>query len=447
MKNSFKEVSQKFNEWLHHGDSDRVKNYIDLENNKFNSDFHGEYKVVPTIMHFIWLGCINKTNLDYLFIWKSIGVKFVLWVDHRTKYNSLLVFLINDIKKRENVDLIGAQNFLFMYATKVKAKNLNELVLWYSDNFLPSLMIEIKRIDVEYEECISYLSVFFTLKDLSEETDLFYDDDFKRFYLYETILRNNLAAASDIVRIFLLWKYGGIYVDVDTLPFINADYHEIKSKYNVPDSIINLFDVYVSFNLLKKHGFDFEFNYEKLDYCKCIISSVNTALIDCLDNLIKDGLYFSIFNFPIVHTSLLCISASKNNELEFNNNILACHPKSRAIRIILREMKKRYCYCEKNGIIFFDKSLMKKQNNKYYSRLTNYRCDGIENGDEATLVLSGPSLILEVVLGLAYKIAELSDIVQPEAVSYAMRIKNYCLSFEEQTMFTIKHIDSSWMAQ
>ncbi|WP_446444294.1 TcdA/TcdB catalytic glycosyltransferase domain-containing protein [Serratia marcescens] len=52
----------------------------------------------------------------------------------------------------------------------------------------------------------------------------------KYYYYYEIILRHNIASASDIVRLLIIYQYGGTYIDVDTLPYIDNIYHKLN-KY------------------------------------------------------------------------------------------------------------------------------------------------------------------------------------------------------------------------
>lgn len=447
MNQSFRETVEMFNEWLNTNEEKKIINYIKMENSNHSYRHMHDLKEVPNRIHFIWLGSIDLVSLEYLHIWKKNGANVTLWVDSQTKYNTILPQIINRVMEKYDIGLIKAQNVFFKFSRSINAFSLDEAILKYVEMYLPCIRCNLARVETEYQTNISLLSDLFTVKDISENGDIFFDENFRTFYLYETTLRNNLAAASDIARLCILWCHGGVYIDVDTLPFINVSYDNINKKHEIPTSILNIIDVYVSHSLIVKHGFNVEIEHEKFHYCKSIISATSCGLVDDLDSLIDSDLCFSSFTLPLVHESLISISASKNNQNEFNNNILACHPKSRAVRVILREMKKRYRYCEKNGIIFHNKRLMKKQENTYYNRLVNYRTDGIFKGDEATLILSGPSLILEVLLGASYKLARLSERIHPISVSYALSVKKFCLSYDMQTMFTLKHINSSWMAK
>ncbi|MBO2006751.1 hypothetical protein J4732_07605 [Serratia marcescens] len=49
-----------------------------------------------------------------------------------------------------------------------------------------------------------------------------------KYYYYEIILRCNLASASDIIRLLIIYQYGGTYVDVDTLPYTDNIYHGVN---------------------------------------------------------------------------------------------------------------------------------------------------------------------------------------------------------------------------
>jgi hypothetical protein len=447
MNQSFRETVEMFNDWVITNEENEIINYIRRENSNYSYRHMHDLKEVPNRIHFIWLGSIDRGSLEYLNIWKEIGVNVTLWVDSQTKYNIILSKIINRIMEKYDIDLIKAQNVFFKFSRSINALSLDEAVFKYVEMYLPCIRCDLTRVGIEYQTKISLLSESFTVKDISEHSSVFFDDSFRIFYLYETILRNNLAAASDIVRLCILWCHGGVYIDVDTLPFINVSYDTIRKKHEIPTSILNIIDVYVSHSLIVKHGFNVEIEHDKFNYCKSIISATSYGLIDDLDSIIDNDLCFSSFTLPLVHESLISISASKNNQNEFNNNIIACHPRSRTVRVILREMKKRYRYCEKNGIIFHNKRLMEKQEDTYYNRLMNYRTDGICKGDEATLILSGPSLILEVLLGASYKLARLSERIHPISVSYALSVKKFCLSYDTQTMFTLKHINSSWMAK
>ena len=50
---------------------------------------------------------------------------------------------------------------------------------------------------------------------LIEKEEYCHEND---IYNFEIFFRTNLAAASDVIRLLILYEFGGIYIDIDTLP-------------------------------------------------------------------------------------------------------------------------------------------------------------------------------------------------------------------------------------
>ena len=57
------------------------------------------------------------------------------------------------------------------------------------------------------------------------------------------------------------------------------------------------------------------------------------------------------------------------------------------------------------------------------------------------MILSGPTLILETVLGCAYKVFD----VEAYELSLALRNSVFGIGINRQVMFTIEHVNSNWM--
>jgi mannosyltransferase OCH1-like enzyme len=60
-----------------------------------------------------------------------------------------------------------------------------------------------------------------TLRDVCDHAATIMDDEFRHYYFREIALRANLAAASDILRLHVIYQFGGVYVDCDTLPSLD----------------------------------------------------------------------------------------------------------------------------------------------------------------------------------------------------------------------------------
>ncbi|MGM8317419.1 TcdA/TcdB catalytic glycosyltransferase domain-containing protein, partial [Clostridium perfringens] len=69
------------------------------------------------------------------------------------------------------------------------------------------------------------------------EYDILDDVELKSIYEQELLMRFNLASASDIIRVIVLNKLGGIYLDVDVLPGIKKHiFKDINKPTNISEN-------------------------------------------------------------------------------------------------------------------------------------------------------------------------------------------------------------------
>ncbi|MGL0944942.1 hypothetical protein ACSTDY_22160 [Vibrio vulnificus] len=109
------------------------------------------------------------------------------------------------------------------------------------------------------------------------------------------------------------------------------------------------------------------------------------------------------------------------------------------------EMKKRYDYIFDNKFDSSNTTESFSGNNEYYNRLKDYRLDTLGNNNYVTLIASGPILLLEVILGMSYKVLNLEYDVSQVGVSLALQLPHIGIGYLDQTMYTHEHIKSSWM--
>ncbi|MCS0418268.1 TcdA/TcdB catalytic glycosyltransferase domain-containing protein [Vibrio diabolicus] len=448
MVDLFKRAVCTFDKFIDEENYDLINEIICKENIKTRELSSLNMYEVPNSCHFIWLGNLNLNSLDYLSIWQKNTSSLTLWIDSQTQYSSLRNELLTLICNKNGCNLIKAQNILYQFATKNGISNLDKTLESYSQIYFPELVFKLQLEKEKYSHNLSILESKFEVKDIRGDFEtIFFDDAFKKFYLYETILRGNFAAASDILRILILKLYGGVYIDVDTLPKLEYNSTLLQHTSQLTPSLLNLVDVVLSHAAASQLLGSNPKNEPQLDGCIELLNAHHPKVLSELEQVISKGLHFSMFKYPVVHRHLLSISASKNSLGEFNNNLIAAHPNSKALGIVLREMKKRYRHCETHGYIFEALSNTRMNDDDYYRRLQHYRYDGLKKGvdEEVTLILTGPSLLLEVMIGCAYQLCKLDNEANPSAISYAFKLRQFGLSYSEQTMFTLKHINSSWM--
>lgn len=449
MVDLFKKTVLAFDAWLDEENYQKIDDIISRDNVESNKISQCGMSEVPNHCHFVWLGCLNLNSLEYLKIWQEKASSLSLWIDTQSRYSILRDDVIRLIIEQRGCDIIEAQNIIFQFSAENEIFNLDDVLLSFAQEFFPQLIYKFQVENEKYQHNVSLLKQSIEIRDIREEFEtLFFDTSFAKYYLYETLLRGNFAAASDIVRMLILNAHGGVYVDVDTLPKLHYDIASFQQTYQLNASMLNLVDVVLSHKLASQRLGNSQESDHQLAHCVELLNAQHPNIVSELQ-VIAQGMQFVTFQYPKVHHKLLSISASNNKLDEFNNNLIAAHPGSKAVRIVLREMKKRYRYCERHGYMLTANSGEVASQDIYYKRMQHYRYDGLNDAldEEVTLILTGPSLLLEVLIGCAYSLFNLASTTSPRAISLAFRLKQFGLSYSDQTMFTLKHINSSWMTQ
>jgi hypothetical protein len=141
----------------------------------------------------------------------------------------------------------------------------------------------------------------------------------------------------------------------------------------------------------------------------------------------------------------LLLSGDPHNKNSFNNNVIVSHPGSKTVRIILFEMRNRFRYLEKMNAIEIACEADIPEDDSYRGRLLNYRFDTLGGHDYTTIILTGPGLIFEVVMGLGFALLNLGDDVSPRSLSHALYSRKFGIAFMDQTFYTYDHSRSTWM--
>lgn len=433
------------------------KGEVDLETRVnsiiINSGFRpcGEHvKSVPHHLFFIWIGILDSNRLLYPRIWLRTDVKPVIYYDGNAFLSNSYRKELLKIAELENCTHIEIQNsFYDFYVFNGYVSYDAAFIDFLKFKGKMGLAREYEKKLYIYDVCIDPAFEYF---DINRIKGLFYKTDLRRLYLYEIVLRNNLAAASDILRLLVLYHFGGVYVDFDTLPDFNYLFKETDVLIEGGEINRNLIDIIRAEKIISSlepsnRSYSVREN-EYLNACTTYIRNESEFLLERMFNDLNqwDG-SLKKFVFPSAHVNTGLISASKNCLAEYNNNILVSHAKSKGIRILFREMMRRYKYIERNGYLFMndiDKQIEFPKDD-YLERLKFYRLDGTNESRNVTLILSGPSFILEVILGLSYSLLSIMPDISPLSISYALREKNIGIGFDNQTMFTLEHVQSSWM--
>nr|AKN35987.1 Toxin A [Vibrio tasmaniensis] len=265
-------------------------------------------------------------------------------------------------------------------------------------------------------------------------------------YFNELTLRQNPACASDILRLSLLYRDGGMYVDVDTLPSHRNVYKDINiTTLSINENLLDIIkseyllrEIRQRKRYLKNRNISLSHIEAQINDKRTLIKLKERAANRLSDFYNQDSLH--------VHRDIIKV-ATQNRIYEINNNTLLANKGSRCIRIILKEVIRRYNYLDSNNFIYSIPSRKNEEVSNYLSRLDKYRYDGISsyNDTEVTLLLTGPCLIHEVLLGLCYEVFKIPKNISPTSVSYIFRIDRTFLGFNNQTHYTPEHMRSSWL--
>ncbi|HFL1539408.1 TPA: TcdA/TcdB catalytic glycosyltransferase domain-containing protein [Enterobacter asburiae] len=410
----------------------------------------GKWKsTVPGNIHFVWIGLFSNLNTGYIKIWMDVNrdKSFYLWLDKGstccTEFHKSIEKYISKNSKTPIESLIALKNeaFEYIYPKVLEGYEFNTLAL----DFLNK-----KNIPFEQDKT-SQRNIFSCFKyvEIKDITPIFTDQFLmlKKYYYYELILRGNLASASDIVRLIILYKYGGVYIDVDTLPDLDSVFRH-TNQYLISNRIVD--NQYISLSKTKL----------ALQVLNCKFTNIQNGcdyLDDCLHlsyhekTEIRKNIFFDLYDFNLkkipplgkvfAYENLLALGSIKRLKGIYYNNVIASHPGSKSIRIILCSIKKRYRFIEKHNAIF---SLYEgNAPHHYLSRLLGWR-DESRQKISITPILTGPGLIVEVMLGLAYELVEFDNNVTPGDIANYFQNEDFGIAFFRHTLDTPDGLVSSW---
>jgi len=405
---------------------------------------------VPELLHFVWIGDNSKAPIQYMELWRKSNLqkKTILWCENDFHlcqvFHETISDYVNNSPNNDKSKLeIQLKNSAFDYVYPKLSRGLR------FDDVIDGFF---KKHNIPFQitpphECNTLMTAEnLLIKDIGHLFSGEYGV-LKRFYYYEIILRGNLASASDIVRLIVIHLFGGTYIDMDTLPCTDSVFKSLnlwKSQQGyVEEDFIKLFKTKKILNklgLLNVSDDEYINNYasseNSLFYNK-ILSKINQDIADfSQSDILPLGTLY-------VHKNLLSIGAVSELDGIYFNNVISSHPLSKTVHIILRVMKKRYVFLERSDFIF--NACKGSEDGSYLSRILSWRTELITKNYCVTSVLTGPGLIVEVLLGLAYELMDAEYLTAPAAIARDMHNEAIGIAFFRHNLHTPEGICSSWM--
>ncbi|MGL4723070.1 MAG: TcdA/TcdB catalytic glycosyltransferase domain-containing protein [Scandinavium sp.] len=410
---------------------------------------------VPDLIHFVWIGDSSQLNIDYIDIWQNANTDktVYLWLDesalacryfHESIHEYVLGKACGDHLSTEM--RIKNDAFGYLFPRLEEGRPFDELVAEFLSGYgIPRNV----SVETPLTERLNNRNII--IRDVMEVLTPEFKD-FKRYYYYEIILRGNLACASDIARLLILYQHGGVYIDVDTLPYTDNAFNGVNQfldrKGIDEDDFLCLMKTRAVLKriaeLSSAGGEYFCFNTTGERHIES-----GLARKDVEDIQRRIDLDMSAFSFdditPLgrvqVYKNLLALGSLRRFKGVYFNHFMASHPGSKALRIILRVMKRRYKFLEENNVIFA------KYNGGgeglYLSRILTWRTELITKNYCVTPVLTGPGLIVEVLLGLAYQLFDLTG-VEPSFVAEFFQDEKYGIALYQHNLYTADGFSSTW---
>ncbi|EKT59872.1 TcdA/TcdB pore-forming domain-containing protein [Providencia sneebia] len=433
---------------------------------------------IPKNMHFIWLGNLGTIQQNYINAWQQTNPDYQIkvWYDPQ----ALLAYELNKQIKRvaregnllnngSNFDrIVELQNDAYQKITngiEKQHKTFDQAAIEFMSNELGCSKQNLEQIRLKNQSSyIDFEQQHSNLVQLSDINLLNNNVGEKKYYYQELALRQNLAAASDIVRINALYQQGGIYVDIDFLPefkdnlFSDELNSEIKRLSPTPNKDgIESVKTQLVLDQLKQ---DFPTRHSLLqskvyidNVAKYRNKSAEHALL--IDRMIMEiqqrGQSMSDFFQPLSvkplspkHLSFVSLSG-------FSNAVILSAAKNPTLKMILEQFIKNYHYLEDSGLIHtqkiedvFDgspqyfKELVKHNEPAAVegSKGFQYRFDGIMEDSRATLHITGPNAVYYALKKISANLIQNDD----------SNIPIFDEEFTQFNHYTEEETKSSWLA-
>lgn len=190
-----------------------------------------QQKAVPSVIQFVWIGsAIPQVVMDYIKLWAKInpGYAINIWYDK----NLLCLKKLSDFLKQKAEERYSREEHEEKWANEVFQLRQQFTEFALSDAYNLTYMTAtinrfLQRLDplfVPFEDDLvwdgAYPCTNIHVRDLVTEGVLLplYEE-----YMMEAIQTQNFAALSDMARLLVLKKHGGVYIDVDMMPEIKTD--------------------------------------------------------------------------------------------------------------------------------------------------------------------------------------------------------------------------------
>lgn len=415
-----------------------------------------QQEAVPSVLHFVWIGsAIPQVVMDYVKLWAKInpGYAINIWYDS----NLLCLKKLSDFLKQKAEESYNRVEQEEEWANEVfqLRQQFTEFVLSNTSNLTymtDTINRFLKRPDasfVPFEDDLVWVGAYpctnIHVRDLNGERML---APLYREYMMEAIQTQNFAALSDMARLLVLKKYGGVYIDVDMMPEINTDLkeHFAGASDNLERVLIQA--------IMEGTGEIPGYRTDELNECDRAGEIRNTVAGEGLDKLMVP--------LGVMCCQPMAFQVYHNGQGVINQMVLA-HENSFLIARMIQQIKDNYATMYR----FFPRSLLAGKTleevteelykitegesdpriQSFLGLCTQYYKTGLRKGAQTTIYLTGPSVYRSL----------LNDTITLQCCDCIDAFCEFCLEGEENVCFKVprcklstqteEELRSSWVVR
>ncbi|MCI8306630.1 MAG: hypothetical protein HFH14_01145 [Lachnospiraceae bacterium] len=415
----------------------------------------GENQVnVPKKIHFVWVGgAITQTVMDYVNVWAAVSPSYEIniWYDSNLlclkKLSDLFGQMAEERYSKEEdrnnwadaVFRLRQQFTAFVLTRHPDFGNMTQAM----NEFLASIE---ENIVLQDDGIWTGPAIPGNMRILDMHAEGILEHELYTAYMKEAVQTQNFAALSDIARLLVLKKHGGVYLDADMLPQINPE-------------LINEFDAYdidiqrpLIQAVMRVAGYIPNYSAAELKECE-----MGDRMIQAVRNLLPRGPVLLELGDISCHPKAYRVFY---NDRGIINQMVAAHPESMMINMLLTQIGRNYDTMENNfgEPPFTERSLPDVTDERariwsripegraadFLERCVGYYKTGLIKDYRSTLAITGPTIYSSVIFDATKfesgPCSQTKNKVDTKSVEYQC----FGIPFHKLTVYTEEELRSSW---
>lgn len=408
---------------------------------------------VPRKIHFVWIGgSITPTVMDYIKVWAKINPSYEIniWYDS----NLLCLKKLSDIFNQMAGERYSKEDDRNNWADMMfrNRQLFTEFVLSRHPGFagmtqvMNEFLVYIGR-NVELRDDAIWQGPEppdnIRIRDMKAEGIL--NHELYTVYMKEAVQTQNFAALSDIARLLVLKRFGGVYIDVDMLPAINQ---ELINAFDAHDIAMQRPLIQAIFEATGEIP-----GYSTKELEQCEAKERMRQAVSGLD------IRQIMMPFGDIRCRLMAYRVFYQDR-GIINQLVAAHPESMMINMLLRQIGQNYGTMEGNygAPPFVGRPLQDVTNGRaqiyagvqkgrvadFLERCIGYYKTGLIREYRSTLAITGPTIYSSVIFDVTKFETGPCSQTRNKVDTRSEEYQCFGVPFSKLTVYTEEELRSSW---